>query len=83
MSDVNRTEETLLKPGEPNHCRFCGSPYSEIDRMAAKIERLHGALEIERQRYMSLADRQAKRGKDEAAQELWDKAEAIAKVLKS
>lgn len=32
--------ETLLKPGEPNHCRFCGSPYMEIDRMAAEINRL-------------------------------------------
>lgn len=50
---------------------------------AAEIERLRGALEKERQRYESLADLKAKRGKNEAAEEFWAKAEAIAEVLKS
>jgi len=38
---IHRTTETLRKPGEPNHCRFCGSPYMEVHRMADEIERLN------------------------------------------
>lgn len=41
---TDRTAQTLLKPGEPNHCRFCGAPYSEVDRMADEIKRLRELL---------------------------------------
>jgi hypothetical protein len=39
------TTEPLCKPDEPNHCRFCGSPYMEIKRMAAEIEQLRAGIE--------------------------------------
>lgn len=44
-SPLSTETETLRKPGEPNHCQFCGSPYMEIDRMAAEIHRLKAKLE--------------------------------------
>jgi hypothetical protein len=54
-----------------------------VEVLTKRVAQLETALRKEMQRYISLADRKAKRGKNQAADELWEKADEIKKILDS
>jgi hypothetical protein len=87
MTEPTQTKSLIERlRHEIEHPDTSGAPYvNDPDLLAeclAAIDTLCGALNLERQRLVSWADRLNKRCKNEAADEVWERVEAIDRAMR-